>query len=1045
MTPKDPYAADFADVFTALWDRRPFSWQKELAQRVLGREAASADSRGVDASSGAGGATSSSWPGAIALPTASGKTACMDIALFALAAQASRLNSEQPITAPRRIFFVVDRRVIVDEAYERAGWLAKKLAQAEGGILKVVADDLRRIAHGAATEFECERPLAVHALRGGMYRSEAWARNPLQPTIIASTVDQIGSRLLFRAYGRGAGTWPIYAGLVANDSLVLLDEAHCVQPFLQTLRAVRRYRTWAHEPLRRSFVPVVMSATPPPGMDDVFRDTSDDGRNPDHVLGRRQLARKPAALRRIPGAKGAGASEAFSTELARSALGLLDSGRQAVVVFVNRVATARETYQRLREKEDVEAILLTGRMRPVDKDAIARNLRCLDLHSDGSAGRQLEKPVIVVATQTLEVGADLDFDGLVTECASLDALRQRFGRLNRMGRSIEARAEILVRADQAKPARGAEREEKDPVYGEALTRTWKWLGDHRNKDGEVDFGIAHLDHLLAESDSHRGEAAQCALAELAAPSADAPVMLPAHVDCWAQTAPEPRPSPEVAHFLHGRRESVRDVQVCWRADIDLASADAQNDAIESVTLCPPASSETLPAPIGVFKRWLVGKDAGDFSADVEGARAVDGSGDDSEGVEGSKLADRRIIRWRGTGTGRKDVTADPADIRPGDVIVIPTTHPGPHDRLGDLPPEASDSPATLDVGDAAHRLARAKPILRLHPALVDAWPDSVTGKSTARSLLSDLAQKYEDDPHEVAEVLYRLLMELSKAEALPDRWTWLAQAAEELVAEFSTVAKIRRECRLIGARCLVLVGRRRIGKLAHGASVFSDEDDAAASGISHRDGKPALLRTHLPGVEAFARRHAAGCGLPDGLTQALARAGLLHDLGKADPRFQAMLRGGSPWSSGEPLAKSAEMPKTRAARERARSASGYPEGSRHELLSVRLAEAAPALLPDDREWRDLVLHLVASHHGHCRPFAPVVADDQPAPVEYTLCGHRMRWSGPTGLERLDSGVADRYWRLIRRYGWWGLAWLEALLRLADWRRSEWEEAHDAGG
>ena len=1035
MTPEDPYAADFVEFFAALGEKPPFSWQQELAKRVLKRAPASVDSPGADAPSGAGGARPSSWPAAIALPTASGKTACMDIALFALAAQASRLSSGQPFTAPRRIFFVVDRRVIVDAAHERARRLAKRLGQATKGILKVVADDLRRIAHGAATGFENERPLAVYALRGGMYRSEAWARNPLQPTIVASTVDQIGSRLLFRAYGRGAGTWPIYAGLVANDSLILLDEAHCAQPFLQTLRAVRRYRTWAHEPLRRCFHPVVMSATPPPGIDDVFRDVSGDGRNPDHLLGQRQLASKPAKLR-PPVRNDDDASRRFSEALAQSALDLRGGGRQAVVVFVNRVATARETYRQLCENDDVEAVLLTGRMRPVDKDSVARRLRDLRLHSDAAAGRRLEKPVIVVATQTLEVGADLDFDGLVTECASLDALRQRFGRLNRMGRDVDARAEILIRAGQARPARGAE--ENDPVYGEVLTRTWQWLGDHKNEDGEVDFGIVPLDSLLADDES---------LADLDAPSADAPVMLPAHVDCWAQTAPEPQPSPDVAHFLHGPREGAPDVQVCWRADIDLSSAEAQDDAIESLTLCPPSSSETLPVPIGVFKRWLAGKDADDFSADVEGARTADRSEEDSEGVENSNLSDRRVIRWRGTGTNDKDVTSDPVDIRPGDAIVIPCAHPGPHVRLGDLPQEASDSSATLDVGDAAHRLARARPILRLHPAIVDAWPDSVAAKATARSLLSDLSQKYENDPLEIADAVHRLLTELSKAEALPDRWAWLPQAATELGAEFSTVARLRRECRLVGARCLVLAGRRRVRELAHEAAVFSDEDDAAASGISHRDGKPVPLRTHLPGVEAFARRHGAGCGLPDELKEAIARAGLLHDLGKADPRFQGMLRGGSPWSAAETLAKSAGMPRTRAARERARAASGYPAGGRHELLSVRLAEAAHALLPEDDELRDLVLHLVASHHGHCRPFAPVVADDdrEPKPVEYTLCGHRMRWSGPTGLERLDSGVADRYWRLTRRYGWWGLAWLEALLRLADWRRSEWEEAHDAGG
>ena len=97
--------------------------------------------------------------------------------------------------------------------------------------------------------------------------------------------------------------------------------------------------------------------------------------------------------------------------------------------------------------------------------------------------------MIVVATQTLEVGADLDFDGLVTECASLDALRQRFGRLNRMGRRIESRAFIFVREDQAKLKKG---DEEDPVYGTALTKTWDWLNEIKNENSEVDFGIAYF-------------------------------------------------------------------------------------------------------------------------------------------------------------------------------------------------------------------------------------------------------------------------------------------------------------------------------------------------------------------------------------------------------------------------------------------------------------------------------------------------------------------------------------------------------------------------
>jgi CRISPR-associated endonuclease/helicase Cas3 len=184
----------FAEFFEALWQQRPFAWQQALAERVLSNDDAP-------------------WPQAVALPTAAGKTACIDIAVFALAVQASRLATDRAITAPRRIFFVVDRRVIVDEAFDRARRLACRLKQADTPIVKQVADNLRILARGPGVHTGVEPdPLQVFELRGGMYRSEAWARSPLQPLVVASTVDQFGSRLLFRAYGRGSGMWPVYAG-----------------------------------------------------------------------------------------------------------------------------------------------------------------------------------------------------------------------------------------------------------------------------------------------------------------------------------------------------------------------------------------------------------------------------------------------------------------------------------------------------------------------------------------------------------------------------------------------------------------------------------------------------------------------------------------------------------------------------------------------------------------------------------------------------------------------------------------------------------------
>ena len=141
----------------------------------------------------------------------------------------------------------------------------------------------------------------------------------------------------------------------------------------------------------------------------------------------------------------------------------------------------------------------------------------------------------------------------------------------------------------------------------------------------------------------------------------------------------------------------------------------------------------------------------------------------------------------------------------------------------------------------------------------------------------------------------------------------------------------------------------------------------------------------------------------------------------------------------EPIAKSATLPTSPARRRAIREASGLPEGFRHEMLSLELARRF-AELPADDVLADLVLHLVASHHGHGRPFAPVAVDPWPPEVSGALSGTEIRLhpeartTSPPAY-RLDSGITERFWRLTRRYGWWGLAYLEALLRLADWYAS----------
>ncbi|MCC6622978.1 MAG: type I-U CRISPR-associated helicase/endonuclease Cas3 [Deltaproteobacteria bacterium] len=949
MPELDP--SDFDAYFQAVHGSAPFPWQRSLVKRLAAGEG---------------------WPALLDLPTGVGKTAALDAAVFHLALEAGA--TPRPGTAPRRIVFVVDRRTIVDQAFERAHKIARAITDAKDGVLAAVRLRLAALAD----PLDDEPALGVTMLRGGMPRSDAWARTPDRPLIVISTVDQVGSRLLFRGYGVSDGMRPIHAGLLGNDVLWLLDEVHLSEPFRETLQAVAgRYRGWAEAALPSPFAVVEMSATPgraTTGLDR-FGLTQEDQAH--ETLARRLNARKPTRL--VTGIKGT----AFASECGKLAVDALGEGARVVGVVVNRVQTARDIAERIRgaAKDKADVALVTGRMRPLDRDAVERaivpRVRAGRERSDG------DRPLVVVATQCIEAGADFDFDALVTECASLDALRQRFGRLDRLGAYGRSQGIIVGRAGDLAG---------DPVYGDALKATLAWL----EAQPALDFGPAHLTLPPLE-----------VLAGLVAPRQHAPILLPAHLDAWVQTAPTPEPDPDVSLWLHGPQRSNPEVQVVWRADLDegwITQAADDEDALEDlsrvVSAMPPVPAEAMAVPLAAARRWLLGMNEAP-SADVEGAAE-----EDAKEIE--QRAPRPALRWW---SGELQVVARGA-VRPGDTLIVPATYGGV--REGNWDPSCLD--AVDDLAEAATLRQRGRVTVRLHPdrGLIGG-PVPIATEDDDREVVAEWLASRPDD---AAKGEYVSRLKGARARPIIVRVPMRQRAEDGTWSAFTG---------------FVLTERRRSGRDELGATTEGEEGTFTGIEVS--------LAAHLDGVAAKARAFATRVGMEASMIEDVALAGAWHDAGKADPRFQRLLHGGDRFKAEvaeEPIAKSAMAPTDRRARTRAASLSGYPKGARHEILSVAMMERAEALRQRAHDW-SLVLHLVASHHGHCRPLAPVAPDPGPLEVTFEKDGVALTASSAHGLERLDSGIGERFWQLVRRYGWWGLAWLEALLRLGDHRRSEEEQ------
>ncbi len=918
----DVEPAAFEQFFFELHGRSPFPGQTRLASLVCER----------------------GWPKVLDLPTASGKTACLDVALFALAVCGDR--------APRRIFFVVDRRVIVSEAHERACRIACKLRTAGTGVVRAVAENFRALAGG-------DEPLETRELRGGAFRDESWVRSPLQPMVIATTVDQAGSRILFRGYGVSEGTWPIHAGLLANDSLILVDEAHCSKPFAKTLAAIEKYRggTWASSPLPTPFHFVEMTATPSRSSAPEERFVIGPEDRSHVVLRQRLLALKPVRLPEPVACRKNDAGN-FASALIQHAIELADEAAASrVAIMVNRIRTAKQVHQQLR-KAGYNALLVIGRMRPIDRDSVGGEWKPLKTGEPRPEGGPRS---FVVSTQCLEVGADLDFDVLVSECASIDALQQRFGRLDRAGEFGRARGAVLAASWQLNEG------EWDPVYGHALRETWGFLCSIAEA-GHVNFGV-ESEPDGRQTVSERVRALPPAEREaLVLETEDAPFLLPSHLDALVQPSPRPAPEPFGESFRPGNRRGPRDVYVVWRAEREASSPGSWEEIIR---LCPPSTLEAMPVSLWAFRRWFDGT-AFEDESDLETATPTD------SGPQG-QAAPKAVVIWRGGEEAK--FAASASAVYPGATVVLPSSS----DSWGVLGFKPAGCAA--DRGDEARARLRRRVCLRLHPGILAEWPEC-----PERGALEKLVSDRNAEPDDIWAALESYPEQL-RAPTLTDTWGWL--------------------------------DRDSLSAYPSGSGWFVEGYYGESPS---KRGRPVLLETHLDDVKR-AVDSVAGERLAAGLKQAIVTAAGYHDFGKADLRFQAWLRNGDTLAARfapKPLAKSARSTL------RTQASCGLPENFRHELVSLLFAAKDDSLDPGTR---DLVLHLIACHHGRCRPFAPVVIDEAVGCVDFG--GARLCRDDQLGApaHALDSGVPERFWLLTRQFGWWGLAYLEAMLRMADWRAS----------
>ena len=587
----------FVEFMVAATGFEPFPWQNRLANKF-------AASDPVDQ---------------LDIPTGAGKSSIIEAHLWAAA-----VNPDHP----RRLFVTVDRRVLVTQIGEQASRLQRILGDAIDGPLFEIGLLLHeRGACLSVDDFDAGRldPFDVHSLRGGQAASNDWVTRPDRVAVISSTPDQVGSSMLHRGYLLKPNIRPLGAAMFC-DSIVAVDEAHLSPALLNAVGSIGpRWggdtdANWGRPPRLIS-----MSATHAnPGGRTVSLN-ADDLKHP--VLSTRLEA--PRWLSSAASEKNQ--NDAIVTQVIER-MGVESKDSRCALVVVNTVADAIAVYKKLTKKltkNGIVTVRITGRQNSVQRDAALKMLTPFLSGGD----RSHSTDTVVVATQSIECGIDLDADFCVTAACPWSNLIQRIGRTNRVGSRSEA-CNVVVWKLVAEP-------KPDDRVGPYL-----WL--------DVEAALLSVDERCGLNDrcdlSYSAMAHQTAAGILVpVPPAADPLahVTDEFVDLWSSNVAD-LACPDPAVFIRGTQDDDLDVLVAARAGlVGFEEGIAGDHWGNLLDLLPVTRDELIPVGVADFRKFAEGKKA------TPGVPVMVSSFDEG---------------WQ--------ICSDPNSIKPGSIVAIPTSRGG---------------------------------------------------------------------------------------------------------------------------------------------------------------------------------------------------------------------------------------------------------------------------------------------------------------------------------------------------------------------------------